>query len=52
MKKGNRVRHRSKGWLGTIHRFGKYLILVDWSDHVGVRCRWARREDLEVIDEV
>jgi len=52
MKKGNRVRHRSKGWLGTIHQFGKYLILVDWSDHVGVRCRWARREDLEVIDEV
>ena len=52
MKKGNRVRHKIKGWLGTIRQFGKYLILVDWSDHSGVRFRWARREDLEVIDEV
>ena len=52
MKKGDRVRHKSKGWLGIIRQFGKYLILVDWSDRFGVRCRWAREEDLEVIDEV
>ena len=51
MKKNDRVKHKIKGWLGVVHSFGKYLILVDWSDHLGVRCRWAREEDLEVIDD-
>ena len=51
MKKGDRVRHKRKGWIGTIHQFGKYLVLVDWSDHFGVRCRWARGEDLEVLHD-
>jgi len=51
MKKGDRVRHKRKGWLGIIHQFDKYLILVDWSDHIGVRFRLARRDDLEVVDD-
>ena len=51
MKKGNRVRHRSKGWLGVVYSFEKYGVLVNWSDHAGVRFRLARREDLEVIDD-
>ena len=51
MKKGDRVRHKIKDWLGVVYSFEKYRVLVDWSDKSGVRFRLARQEDLEVINE-
>ena len=52
MKKGDKVRHKFKDWLGVVYSFEKYGVLVDWSDHIGIRFRLARRNDLEVLDEV
>lgn len=51
MKKNDKVKHKIKGWLGVVYSFEKYGVLVDWSDHVGIRFRLARREDLEVLDD-
>ena len=51
MKKGDRVRHKIKGWLGVVYSFEKYGVLVDWSDETGVRFRLASLETLEVIDD-
>ena len=50
MKKNDRVRHKIKGWLGVVHSIQKHGVLVDWSDHIGIRFRLARLEDLEVLD--
>ena len=52
MKRGDRVRHKRREWLGVVHSFEKYGVLVNWSDRIGVRFRLARSQDLEVIDEV
>ena len=51
MKVGDRVRHKRKGLVGTIYEIANNAIFVDWSDDTGVMFRWARKEDLEAIDE-
>ena len=51
MKVGDRVKHKRKGLVGTIYEIANNAIFVDWSDINGVLFRWARKKDLEVIDE-
>ncbi len=51
MNKGDKVRHKFKGWIGVIYSFGRYGVLVDWSDETGVRFRLASLETLEVIND-
>ena len=49
MKVGDRVKHKAKGWIGVVHSIHKYVVLVDWSDELGIRFRGARPEHLEVL---
>ena len=53
MKVGDRVRHKKKGWLGIVADFMKRNtgVLVNLSDKHGIRFRWIRSEDLEVIED-
>ena len=51
MKVGDKVRHKTKDWIGIVHSFHKYVALIDWSDELGIRFRKARVEHLEVINE-
>ena len=50
---GNKVRHKKKGWIGTVAGFMKRNpgVLVNLSDSTGVRFRWIHKDNLEVIDE-
>ena len=51
MKVGDRVRHRTKGTIGSAYEIKGDRVLVDWSDETGVMFRWVRKEKLEVINE-
>ena len=51
MNKGDRVRHKTKGWIGIIHSFTKHGVLVDWSDSTGVMVRSANLDSIELIQE-
>ena len=51
MRVGDRVRHKKKGLVGTIYEIASNAIFVDWSDSSGVMFRWAKKEDLEIINE-
>ena len=32
MNKGDRVKHKTKGWIGLVYSLQKHGALVDWSD--------------------
>ncbi len=51
MNKGDRVRHKIKGWLGVVYSLEKHGVLVDWSDETGVCFRLASLESLGLIDD-
>ena len=51
MKAGDRVKHETKGTIGFVYEIKRDRVLVDWSDETGVMFRWARKENLEVINE-
>ena len=51
MNKGDRVRHKIKGWVGIIHSFTKYGALVDWSDNAGVVVRSTNLDNIEPIHD-
>ena len=53
IKIGDIVRHVDKGWIGIVADFQKRNagILVNLSDHSGVKFRWIRREKLELVKE-
>ena len=51
MKVGDLVRHKRKGWIGTVLEISTRTtgVLVDLSDEKGVMCRVINRKDLEKI---
>ncbi len=55
MKVGDTVWHKKMHQIGIIHEISTSvqgtLIMVDWTDTTGVMFRWARTEDLELIDK-
>ena len=51
MNKGDRVKHKTKGWIGLVYSLQKHGALVDWSDEQGIRFRLASLDDLEVLDD-
>ncbi len=51
MKVGDRVRHRTKGTIGSAYEIKGDRVLVNWSDETGVMFRWATKENLEVIND-
>ena len=50
MNKGDKVRHKNKGFIGVIYSFEKYGVLVDWSDKTGICFRLVNPNNLEVLD--
>ena len=51
MRIGELVRHKTRKETGVIVEIKKDRAFVNWSDFSGVRFRWARLSDLEVINE-
>ena len=55
MKVGDIVWHKKMHQIGIIHEISTSvqgtLIMVDWTDSTGVMFRWARTEDLELINK-
>ncbi len=49
MKVGDLVRHKITKETGIITEIKTRSAFVNWSDYTGVRFRWARLSDLEVI---
>ena len=49
MQVNDTVKHKIKKEIGIIIEIKKHRAFVNWSDYSGVRFRWARLSDLEVI---
>tara|TARA_R110000823_G_C15790319_1_gene486066 strand:- start:69 stop:230 length:162 start_codon:yes stop_codon:yes gene_type:complete len=50
MNKGDKVRHKKKGFVGVIYSFEKYGAIVNWSDKTGICFRLVRPSNLEVLN--
>jgi len=52
MKIGDKVQHKTKGWIGIIADFMKRNngVLVNLSDNSGIRFRWIHQDNLKVLE--
>ena len=53
MTVGDLVMHKKKNYIGKIIYISrnKLSVIVDYSDHTGIMCRWTHIKYLEVIDD-
>ena len=52
MKIGDKVKHKEKGWIGTITQIDKRgHPMVNLNDEWGVLFRWVHRDSVEVVNE-